>query len=72
MLPVASNSVNIGNRNKPNVGLFYCRDRVVGVFVQGPAWQFKGWPWSGNPVEIFSKSKWLIRWLFSSVNTITC
>ena len=35
--------------------VFDCRDRVVGVFVQGPAWQFKGWPWSGNPVEIFTK-----------------
>ncbi|CAL1544436.1 unnamed protein product [Lymnaea stagnalis] len=32
-------------------------DRVVAVFVQGPAWQFKSWPWSGNPVEIFSKIK---------------
>jgi len=32
-------------------------DRVVAVFVQGAAWQFKGWPWSGNPVEIFDKSK---------------
>lgn len=31
--------------------------RVVAVFVMGPAWQFKGWPWSGNPVEIFSQSK---------------
>ncbi|XP_014242740.1 parafibromin [Cimex lectularius] len=30
-------------------------DRVVAVFVMGPAWQFKGWPWGGNPVEIFSK-----------------
>ena len=30
--------------------------RVVGVFVMGPAWQFKGWPWDGNPVEIFAKS----------------
>uniref|UniRef100_A0A1A9W750 Parafibromin n=1 Tax=Glossina brevipalpis TaxID=37001 RepID=A0A1A9W750_9MUSC len=29
--------------------------RVVAVFVMGPAWQFKGWPWNGNPVEIFSK-----------------
>ncbi|KAK9874633.1 hypothetical protein WA026_005461 [Henosepilachna vigintioctopunctata] len=29
-------------------------DRVVGVFVMGPAWQFKGYPWE-NPVEIFSK-----------------
>jgi len=29
---------------------------VVAVFVQGPAWQFKGWPWNGNPVEIFSRS----------------
>lgn len=33
-------------------------DRVVAVFVMGPAWQFKGWPWDGNPVEIFSKSKY--------------
>jgi parafibromin len=32
-------------------------NRVVAVFVLGPAWQFKGWPWDGNPVEIFSKSK---------------
>jgi parafibromin len=32
-------------------------DRVVAVFVQGPAWQFKGWPWDGNPVEIFSRIK---------------
>lgn len=30
-------------------------DRVVAVFVQGPAWQFKGWPYNGNPVEIFSR-----------------
>ncbi|OQV25583.1 Parafibromin [Hypsibius exemplaris] len=32
-------------------------DRVVAVFVQGAAWQFKGWPWNGNPVEIFEKIK---------------
>ncbi|OTF77690.1 hypothetical protein BLA29_003418 [Euroglyphus maynei] len=32
-------------------------NRVVAVFVQGPAWQFKGWPWNGNPVEIFARSK---------------
>ncbi|KAI1298179.1 Parafibromin [Halotydeus destructor] len=32
-------------------------ERVVAVFVQGPAWQFKGWPWDGNPVEIFSRIK---------------
>lgn len=32
-------------------------NRVVAVFVQGPAWQFKGWPWGGSPVEIFSKIK---------------
>lgn len=31
--------------------------RVVAVFVMGPAWQFKGWPWDGSPVEIFSKSE---------------
>lgn len=32
-------------------------NRVVAVFVQGPAWQFKGWPWGGIPVEIFSRIK---------------
>ncbi|XP_048220066.1 parafibromin-like [Perognathus longimembris pacificus] len=33
-------------------------DRVVAVFVQGPAWQFKGWPWllsDGSPGGIFAK-----------------
>ncbi len=30
-------------------------ERVVAVFVMGPAWQFKGWPWDGNPVEIFTR-----------------
>ena len=34
-------------------------DRVVGVFVMGQAWQFKGWPWDGNPTVIFSKSELL-------------
>ncbi|XP_046675123.1 parafibromin-like isoform X1 [Homalodisca vitripennis] len=33
----------------------YDWDRVVAVFALGPTWQFKGWPWNGNPVEIFSK-----------------
>lgn len=38
-------------------------DRVVAVFVQGPAWQFKGWPWDGNPTEIFSRIKaFHIKW----------
>lgn len=37
-------------------------ERVVAVFVMGPAWQFKGWPWDGNPVEIFSKSKYPNLW----------
>ncbi|CAN0342553.1 parafibromin [Lethenteron reissneri] len=35
-------------------------ERVVAVFVQGPAWQFKGWPWlspDGSPVDIFAKIK---------------
>ena len=36
---------------------YCCRDRVVAVFAQGPAWQFKSWPWGGNPVEIFSRMK---------------
>ncbi|KAL9988717.1 hypothetical protein ACROYT_G003195 [Oculina patagonica] len=31
-------------------------NRVVAVFVQGPAWQFKGWPYS-SPVDIFTKTK---------------
>ena len=41
---------------------FISRDeRVVAVFAQGPAWQFKGWPWGGNPVEIFQRSKFIER-----------
>jgi hypothetical protein len=32
-------------------------DRVVAVFVMGPAWQFKGWPWDGNPTEIFARGE---------------
>lgn len=32
-------------------------ERVVAVFVLGPAWQFKGFPYNGNPTEIFSKGK---------------
>lgn len=32
-------------------------NRVVAVFVQGPAWQFKGWPWGGSPFEIFARIK---------------
>ncbi|KAI8518518.1 accessory factor associated with RNA polymerase II [Branchiostoma belcheri] len=33
-------------------------ERVVAVFCQGPAWQFKGWPWllpDGSPVDIFCR-----------------
>ena len=29
-------------------------ERIVCVFVHGPAWQFKGWEWK-TPVDIFSK-----------------
>ncbi|KAF1759356.1 hypothetical protein GCK72_015822 [Caenorhabditis remanei] len=29
-------------------------DRVIGVFVMGVAWQFKGWKWNGNPTDIFT------------------
>eukprot|EP00794_Sanderia_malayensis_P008628 gene8628-9560_t len=35
-------------------------NRVVAVFVQGPLWQFKGWPLvlpGGSPVQIFTKIK---------------
>ena len=50
-----------------------CRDRVVAVFVQGPAWQFKGWP-CDNPVDIFSRSTsslflpYYLLQIFSSVS----
>lgn len=40
--------------------------RVVAVFVMGPAWQFKGWPWEGQPVEIFAKSEFNFK-LFLSI-----
>jgi parafibromin len=30
-------------------------DRIVAVFVQGPAWQFKGWKYNQNPTEIFTR-----------------
>ncbi|MCL4132926.1 UNVERIFIED_CONTAM: hypothetical protein GTU68_043929 [Idotea baltica] len=30
-------------------------DRVVAVFAIGPAWQFKGWPYDGNPTELFNR-----------------
>ncbi|UMM25906.1 hypothetical protein L5515_005531 [Caenorhabditis briggsae] len=29
-------------------------DRVIGVFVMGVGWQFKGWKWNGNPTDIFT------------------
>ncbi|KRX48315.1 Parafibromin [Trichinella murrelli] len=32
-------------------------DRVVAVFAQGPAWQFKNWPLGATPTDIFSKVK---------------
>ena len=37
-------------------------DRVVAVFVMGQAWQFKGWPWDGNPTQIFSKGNKLYNY----------
>lgn len=53
---------NIWDTQPPLFPSFFSiyRDRVVAVFVQGPAWQFKGWPWllpDGSPVDIFAKSK---------------
>lgn len=32
-------------------------NRVVAVFVQGQAWQFKGWPIGSDPAIIFSAGK---------------
>ena len=46
-------------------------DRVVGVFVMGQAWQFKGWPWEGNPTVIFSKSEF-IAIIFCMAITTSC
>ncbi|OAF70587.1 Cell division cycle protein 73 [Intoshia linei] len=44
--------------------------RVIAVFVQGPAWQFKGWPWNGNPVEIFSNLKaFHLKWKELPIDT---
>ena len=38
-------------------------DRVVGVFVMGQAWQFKGWPFDGSPVNILSRiSGFHLKW----------
>ena len=38
-------------------------DRVVGVFVMGQAWQFKGWPYEGSPVNILSNiSGFHLKW----------
>ena len=43
-------------------------ERVVAVFVMGQAWQFKGWPFQGGPVEILSKiAGFHIKW--QEVNT---
>lgn len=40
-----------------NIYIFnFLRDNVVAVFVHGPSWQFKGWPWLGtthDPNDIF-------------------
>ncbi len=35
-------------------------ERVIAVFITGPAWQFKSYPYDGNPVQIFSKSENLL------------
>lgn len=41
-------------KKKYKADMSHTIDRVVAVFVMGPAWQFKGWPWNGNPVDIFT------------------
>ncbi|XP_028164362.1 parafibromin [Ostrinia furnacalis] len=54
--PTAANTTTVPYRVVDNPGRLSAAewDRVVAVFVQGPAWQFKGWPWDGNPVQIFA------------------
>lgn len=47
-------------------------DRVVAVFVMGPAWQFKGWPWEGNPVDIFSKSLLIFFYIYFNYFLVVC
>lgn len=43
-------------------------ERVVGVFVMGQAWQFKGWPFQGGPVEILSKiSGFHLKWTEANI-----
>ncbi|CAH8834178.1 unnamed protein product [Trichobilharzia szidati] len=43
--------------DQPNKLLLDEWNRVVAVFVQGQAWQFKGWPISSDPAVIFSQIK---------------
>ncbi|XP_018649416.1 LOW QUALITY PROTEIN: putative hyperparathyroidism homolog [Schistosoma mansoni] len=43
--------------DQPNKLLLDEWNRVVAVFVQGQAWQFKGWPISSDPAVIFSQVK---------------
>ncbi|KAH9596572.1 accessory factor associated with RNA polymerase II [Schistosoma haematobium] len=43
--------------DQPNKLLLDEWNRVVAVFVQGQAWQFKGWPISSDPAVIFSQKK---------------
>jgi len=50
---------------RPAIIISISRDRVVAVFVQGPAWQFKGWPWDSNPVEIFSRGMFIVHLFYS-------
>lgn len=48
---------------------------MVAVFVQGPAWQFKGWPWllpDGSPVDIFAKSKGVVLFFLVFVGLLVC
>ena len=45
----------------------------MAVFVQGPTWQFKGWPWlasDGSPVNIFTKGKTSLKFCVFSQTLI--
>lgn len=55
-LPTNASTITVPYRVVDNPGRLSAAEweRVVAVFVQGPAWQFKGWPWDGNPVQIFA------------------
>jgi hypothetical protein len=44
------------------------RDRVISVFVAGPKWQFKDFPWGGQPVDILNKSAVIVVRMLANIS----